>query len=62
MVGYGLEPSFATKAPGERSMAERIVYALEHVPAFVKAVNMERKELREHQRRRLWRAESVSRL
>jgi hypothetical protein len=62
MVGYGREPDFVTKAPGERPMPERIVYALEHVPAFVRAVNRERGELREHRRRRLWRPDRVSRL
>jgi len=62
MVGYGREAEFPTRAPGERPMLQRIEYALENVPALAKAVNQQREELQEHQRRRLSRTDRLTRL
>lgn len=62
MLGYGREPNFSARAPGERSMPERIAHVLEHVPAFVKAVHEEREELRGRQREGRQRTERTSRL
>jgi len=49
IVGYGREPEFDAYAPGQRTMPERIEYALKNVKVLREAVEKEKAE-RQHRR------------
>lgn len=52
MVGYGREPDFAQRAPGEKTLPDRVAYALRTVPVFTKAIEQERKDLEDRRKRK----------
>lgn len=53
MVGYGTKPDFEVDAPGQRTMPERIDYALENNEVLKEAVEKEKAERRRRRKRRI---------
>ncbi|KDQ15532.1 hypothetical protein BOTBODRAFT_31849 [Botryobasidium botryosum FD-172 SS1] len=53
MVGYGTKPDFEVDAPGQRTMPERIEYALENNQVLKEAVEKERAERHRRRERRI---------